>query len=37
MATLRIVIKITRKLTNEINKNIILDFAERLHHAQNAN
>lgn len=37
MTTLRIVIKVTRKLTNEINKNRIRDVAAWLNHAQDAN
>lgn len=37
MTTLRIVIKVSRKLTNEVNRNRILDVARWLNHAQDAN
>lgn len=37
MAILSIVIKVTRKRTNEINKNRILDVAGYLNHAWDAN
>ena len=37
MATLRIILQVTRKLINEINKNRILDVAGWLNPAQDVN